>query len=98
MAAPPCPQLAAELTKRILDNCFVEELQLDQLQGYLWFMHVLLSGGWLDPSTQVAAFLALAEQHGMKEALSLWTVPFEFNENDVKAMLVDRALFDEPPR
>lgn len=98
MAAPPCPRLAAELTKRILDDCFVDELKLDQLQGYLWFMQVLLHGGWLDPSTQIAAFLALADQHGMKEPLSLWTVPFEFSENDVKAMLVDRALFDKPLR
>ena len=95
MAAPPCPQLAAELTERILDNCFVEDLKLDQLQGYLWFMRVLLKGGWLDPSTQIAALLKLAEQHGMKEALSLWTVPYQFTQDDVTAMLVDRALFDK---
>lgn len=98
MSAPPNPRLAAQLTKHILDNNFVEDISLDQFQGYIWFMQVLLNGGWVQPDKQIAKLIELADSVGLHEALKPWTVQDEYSEVDVTAHLVSLELFGSDPR
>lgn len=95
MAAPPCPRLAAELTNKILEAYFADDVQHSQYKGYIWFMQVLLKGGWISSAANIDAtnFMRLVDEAGMRQILTPWLVPEPYSQDDITAMLVARELF-----
>lgn len=97
MTAPACPRLAAELTSKILDAKFTDEISLTAYKAYIWMMQVLLSGGWINPTLgDFPDFMKLVDELKMRQVLTPWLVPDPFSQEAIDALLVDRALFDTP--
>ena len=98
MTAPACPRLAAELTDRILDVTYSDELSLGHYQAYLWLMSVLLNGGWADfnlPQYE-ASKKWLTDTLGFWDVLQPWLTDKVYTDEDILVHLVDRELFDTP--
>jgi hypothetical protein len=92
MAAPPCARLAADLTSRILEEKHTDDIPVTQYQGYIWVMHVLLTGGWIDLSPYPRSAELLSDV-GMLEVLKPWLESTLYSQDDITAMLVARELF-----
>ena len=92
MAAPPCARSAADLTSRILEEKYTADIPVTQYQGYIWVMHVLLAGGWVDLSVYPHCAELLSDV-GMLEVLKPWHESTPYSQDDITAMLVARELF-----
>lgn len=91
MAAPPCPRLAADLTSRILEEKYTEDIPHANLRAYMWLMHVLLTGGWVDLSPYPRSAELLSDV-GMLEVLKPWLESAPHSQDDITAILVAREL------
>jgi len=98
VTAPACPRLAAELTRKILDVEFTDEIKVEWYSTYIWLMNVLLDGGWADFSDNkyTVGRAWLQDRIGMWDALEPWLTDETYTEDDVAVWLVGRALFDTP--
>ena len=98
MSAPPCPQLAAELTDTILDNNFTQDIPTEEYQVYIWVMSVVLRGGWVDLSDSLTYGKGkdILRRVEMLRAVQPWLEAREWTQDEVTAHLVDRQLFDQP--
>jgi hypothetical protein len=100
MTAPACPRVAAELTDKILEVEFTDEIKLEWYRAYIWIMHALLKGGWIDLSSNehVMGRTWLQDHVRMWDVLQPWLTSRTFTQEDLDLWFIEHALFDKPPQ